>query len=358
MLVALLATAFVAPPPPEAGVRPDSITVPIREWTVPWERTRPRDPAVAPDGKIFFVGQAGNYLARLDPATGEFKRFEIDSGTHPHTVVVDAQGIAWYAGNRNAMIGRLDPATGQITRFRMPDSTLRDPHTMVIDRDNNIWFTMQGSNAVGHLNTTTGKISFVKMTAPRSNPYGIVLDRDGRPYFDLFGTNKIGTIDPKTMALREYVLPDSARPRRIAYTSDGYVWYGDYRRGFLGRLDPKTGEVKEWRNPSARSSLPYALTSDDAGRIWFVETGVQPNRLVGFDPKSETFFSITAIPSGAGTVRHMVFDPKTRVIWFGTDLNTIGKAEVPPARPTTSFAARSMAFRAFVSRTGSWSWCQ
>ncbi len=334
MLVTLLATLAAAPAHPVA--LPDSVTVPIREWTVPWERTRPRDPAVAPDGKIFFVGQVGNYLARLDPVSGEFKRFEIDSGTHPHNVIVDARGNAWYAGNRNGMIGKLDPASGKITRYPMPDPAVRDPHTLIMDREGNIWFTAQTSNYVGHLNTSDGKVTLIKMTTPNSRPYGIVLDDQNRPYFDLFGTNKIGTVDPKTMELREYNLPDErARPRRIARTSDGHIWYVDYSRGFLGRLDPKTGGVKEWPNPGGPRSLPYAMTSDDAGRVWFVETGMQPNRLVGFDPRTESFFSVTNVPSGGGTVRYMVFDPKTRLIWFGSDNNTIGKAEVPPARPTT-----------------------
>ena len=334
MLVALLTAAATLPAPPAA--RPDSVPVPIKEWTVPWERPRPRDPAVAPDGKIFFVGQTGNYVARLNPATGEFKRYEIDAGTNPHNVIVDAKGQAWYAGNRNGMIGRLDPATGTITRYPMPDSAARDPHTLILDQQGNIWFTMQTSNFVGRLNTATGKINLVKMTTPNARPYGIWLDREGRPYFDLFGTNKLGTIDPKTMALREYTLPaEQSRPRRIVLTSDGSVWYADYSRGYLGRLDPKTGAVKEWPSPSGRASLPYAMTVDDADRLWMVETGVQPNRLVGFDPKTESFFSMTPIPSGGGSVRYMVFDPKTRVIWFGTDANTIGRAQVPPLKPTT-----------------------
>lgn len=314
----------------------DSLTVPIKEWDVPWAKTRPRDPAVAPDGKIFFVGQVGNYIARLDPASGEFKRFEIDSGTNPHNVVVDAKGNAWFAGNRNGMIGKLEPATGKVTRYPMPDPALRDPHTIIIDPQGNLWFTAQTSNYVGHLNTTSGKISLVKMTTPNARPYGIVLDPEGRPYFDLFGTNKIGTIDPKTMELKEYQLPaERARPRRIARTSDGQIWYVDYSRGYLGRLDPKTGAVKEWANPGGPASLPYAMTSDDADRLWFVETGMQPNRLVGFDPKTESFFSITTIPSGGGTVRYMVFDKKTRLIWFGSDNNTIGRATVPPMKLTS-----------------------
>ena len=311
--------------------------VPIKEWNVPWARSRPRDPAVAPDGKIWFVGQVGNYVARLDPATGGFKRFAIDSGTHPHNLIVDGKGRPWFSGNANGMIGRLDPATGAITRFPMPDSSARDPHTLVLDREGNIWFTMQQSNFVGRLTTATGRIELVKMVTPDARPYGIVLDAAGRPWFDLFGTNKIGTLDPRTLALKEYPLPDpKSRPRRIALTGDGGVWYVDYTRGFLGRLDPATGAVREWKNPGGAGSLPYAMTVDDADRLWFVETGTQPNRLVGFDSRSEHFISVTDIPGGGGTVRYMVFDPKTRMIWFGTDNDTIGRAQVPPARPNTT----------------------
>lgn len=303
--------------------------VPIQEWTVPWEKSRPRDPAVAPDGRIWFVGQVGNYVARLNPQSGAFDRFELDPGTNPHNVIVDAAGNGWYAGNRNGTIGRIDARTGAITRYPMPDSAAGDPHTMIFDGRGDIWFTVQMGNFVGKLTVATGKVELVRMQTPRSRPYGIVIDRTNRPWFDLFGTNKIGTIDPKTMALREYPLPhERARPRRIALTADGAVWYGDYTRGFLGRLDPATGAVREWALPGGAGSLPYAMTVDADDRLWLVETGTQPNRLVGFDPRSERFVGVTEIPSGAGSVRYMVFDPKTAAIWFGTDNNTIGRADI------------------------------
>jgi hypothetical protein len=32
----------------------------------------------------------------------------------------------------------------------------------------------------------------------------------------------------------------------------------------------------------------------------------------------------------------MVFDSKSRVIWFGSDNDTIGRAQVPPLRPNTT----------------------
>lgn len=326
---ALFALAGLLATPTLAAQEP---AVAIQEWTVPWDGSRPRDPYVAPDGRIWFVGQAGNYVARLDPASGKFEQFEIDPGTHPHNVIVDAAGNGWYAGNRNGMIGRIDGKTGAITRYPMPDTTARDPHTLMFDRNGDIWFTVQFGNQVGKLTVATGKVQLIPSPTRGSRPYGIVLDRSNRPWFDLFGTNKIGTVDPKTMTLTEFPLPhERARPRRIALTSDGMVWYGDYTRGFIARLDPKSGAVKEWPLPGGPGSLPYAMSVDDQDRLWLVETGTQPNRFVGFDPKSESFFGVTPVPSGGGTVRHMTFDPKTGVIWFGTDVGTIGKAEVRKA---------------------------
>lgn len=330
--LALLAAAL-APLPLAAQAATDTIV--IKEWTVPWERTRPRDPSVDPLGKVWFVGQSGNYVARFDPATERFERFEIDPGTNPHTVVMDRAGNAWYAGNRNARIGRIDARTGEIRRFMMPDSAARDPHTIAFNSRGELWFTLQNSNMVGRLNPADGQIRLVRMVTPRSRPYGIVVDKNDVPWFDLFGTNKIGTIDPRTMELKEYPLPwPDARPRRIALTSDGMVWYGDYVRGTLGRLEPATGRVVEFPLPAGRTSLPYAIMSDDQDRIWAVETGVQPNRFVGFDAKTEKIVSMTSVPGGAGTIRHMEFDPRTGRIWFGTDNNTLGFAQVRPARLT------------------------
>ena len=305
--------------------------VQITEWTVPWEKTRPRDPYVAPDGRVFFVGQSGNYIAVLDPTNGQFKRFEIDPGTHPHNLIVDRQGMVWYAGNRNGMIGKLDPATGAITRYPMPDSAVRDPHTLIFDETgNSIWFTAQGANYVGRLDTRSGKIDAVKLATSRARPYGIVVDRSGRPWFNTFGVAKIASIDPRTLEVREYDLPnDRARGRRIGLTSDGKVWYVDYSRGFLGRLDPSTGKIDEWQNPSGANAMPYAMAVDDRDRVWYVETGVQPNRLIGFDAKKGEVVSVTPIAQSGGlTVRHMVYHAPTKSIWFGTDAGTIARAKI------------------------------
>src|SRR5215210_5156221 len=87
----------------------------VTEWTVPWEKSRPRDPYVDAHGRVWFVGQEGNYVAYLEPSSGKFKRYEIAKGTNPHNLVVDAAGRVWFSGNRNGTIGWLDAETGKAT---------------------------------------------------------------------------------------------------------------------------------------------------------------------------------------------------------------------------------------------------
>jgi virginiamycin B lyase len=299
--------------------------VEIREWAVPWPDTRPRDPTVDAAGKIWFVGQTGDYIGRFDPATAKFERFELEKGTGPHNVIAGPDGALWFAGNRAGYVGRLDPDSGNVRKFASPG----DPHTLVNAPDGSIWFTAQVASYVGRLDPKSGEIRTVKVPAPGSRPYGIVVERSGRLWLNEFGRNAIGSIDPKTMALAEYDLPERTRGRRIAVGSDGGIWYVDYGRGLITRFDPATKKVQEWPTPAGSGSLPYAMAADDRGRMWFVETGPQPNRLVGFDPATKTFFATAKIPSGGGTVRHMVFDAKRREIWFGTDANTIGRARIP-----------------------------
>ena len=304
--------------------------VELREWPVPWEDTRPRDPYVAPDGEVWFVGQRGDYLAHLDPENGEFGRVDLDPGTGPHNLIVDSSGTVWYAGNRAAHIGRLDPESSEIEKIRMPNPEARDPHTLVFDGGGGIWFTVQGGNFVGHLDRETEEVRLIEVPTPRARPYGIVTDPSGRPWFTEFGSHKLGTVDPDSMELREVGLPrEDARPRRLAMTSDGAVWAVDYAGGYLVRHDPDEGSFEEWPTPGGRESRPYGMTVDDRDRLWFAETGLDPNRLVGFDPETGEFFSVTEVPSGGGTVRHMVFHEPTRSIWFGADTNTVGRARVP-----------------------------
>ena len=142
-------------------------TVDIKEWEVPWENSRPRDPFAESETSIWFVGQLTGYLARLDVETGDFKKIDLEEGSGPHNLIVDDSGIVWYAGNRTASIGRHDPKTTNIEKIAMPDAAAADPHTLVFDGKGHIWFTVQRGNFVGRLNMASRQIDLVSSKTER-----------------------------------------------------------------------------------------------------------------------------------------------------------------------------------------------
>ena len=328
---AILSAALIFSPV-FANAASSSDTVDIREWEVPYEKSRPRDPYAVDASSVWFVGQTGGYIAHLNPQTGEMYKIDLPEGEGAHNLIVGSDGIVWYAGNRTGVIGRVDPKTKEIEEIAMPDKAARDPHTLIFDEgEKNIWFTVQGGNFMGRMNIETRKIDLIPSKTERSRPYGIKMAADGSIWVVLFGTNKFAHIDPETLELTEIDLPRAeARPRRIEITNDGRIWYADYAKGMLGAYNPDTEKFTEWQMPQGDSARPYGTAADGQDRIWLVATGVSPNQFVGFDTATESFVQATEVPSGGGVIRHMHYHAPTGAVWFGTDTNYIGRAIVEP----------------------------
>jgi virginiamycin B lyase len=306
--------------------------VDITEWEVPY-KGQPRDPFAAGADEIWFVGQSGHYLGRFTPSSGEFFKHDLEDQAGPHNLIVGADGIVWYAANLKGYIGRYDAKTGAVTKIAMPDAGAKDPHTLVFDpSEQHIWFTLQAGNFIGRLTVADSAVQLIPVPTARARPYGIKVAADGTPWIVLLGTNKLASVDPETLKLTEHALPSKdARPRRLEITPDGRIWYADYARGTLGLYHPAAqdaGAFKEWPLPAGEDSRPYGMALDQRNRVWVVATGVAPNLFIGFDTKAEKIVSITPIPSGAGSVRHMDYHPATDSVWFGTDKQTLGRALV------------------------------
>src|SRR6202171_4074977 len=252
----------------------------IKEWDVPTKGAHPHDPALAPDGSMWFTEQLQNKLGRLDPASGAFKEYVLkieDSG--PHGLVADSNGNIWFTGNAQGYIGKLDPKSGNVTAYKMPDAKAEDPHTAVFDARGILWFTVQVGSMVGRLDPHTGKIDLKAVQGNRALPYGIAINSKGVPFFCEFGTNKMAKIDPQTMAITEFKLPEGVRPRRMAIDAEDKIYFTDYEGGDLGVVAPSTGAVKMWAFAGGTSSGPYAVAITPDAAVWYSESGVKPNKI-------------------------------------------------------------------------------
>jgi virginiamycin B lyase len=300
----VLTAALVSLLPAATGTA--DVRVRIQEWDLPTPNSRPHDPAVGPDGSLWYTGMQSNTLGRLDPKTGKIKEYSVKTPhSGPHGLVADKQGNIWFTAHYKGYIGKLDPRTGKVIEYPIPDPAAHDPHTPMFDQKGILWFTVQESNFVGRLDPQTGIIKLKPSPTPNSVPYGIAVNSKGIPFFCEFGTNKLGSINLNTMEITEYMLYEGARPRRLAITSDDMIYYTDFARGYLGWLDPNTGKIVVWASPGGPESRPYGIAITPDGMVWYSESGLKPNTIVRFDPRTKVF-STWPIPSGGGVVRNMV----------------------------------------------------
>ncbi len=302
-----LATHFSPSDNRAATTTPGPLKLNMETWMVPTLGQRPRDPVEAADGSIWWVGQWGDILGRIDPKTGAMQEYNLPPGAKPHSVEIGPDGSVWYTGNKNATLGRLDTISGEITEFPMPDPAARDPHTHVFNEAGILWFSLQQSNMIGRLDPKTGDIRLVTAPTPRSRPYGVKIAADGTVWVACNGSNCLLRVDPNTMDVTEIELPEKGtHVRRLDIDADGMIWWVNSGLGRLGRYDPATGAIREWPSPSGSKSHPYAIAVYK-GAIWYNESGVRPDMLVRFDPVSETFQSWPIASDGvyAGILRHM-----------------------------------------------------
>jgi virginiamycin B lyase len=315
-------------PPMQPGDVAD-LKVTIHEWAVPTKGAHPHDPAVGPDGALWFTEQMSNKIGRLDPKTGEFKEYPLpdDKNAGPHGLMADRDGNIWFTANFGGYIGKLDPRTGHVDEFKMSDAKADDPHTLVFDANGIMWFTVQGGNMVGRMDPKTGKMTLKEVPTESALPYGIQINSKGIPIFCELGTHKMASIDPKTMTITEYNLPESARPRRLAIAADDTVYFTDFKSGHLGTLNTSTRAVKMFPSPGGPDSNPYGITITPDGMVWYSESGVKPNTIIRFDPKTETFARAN-IPSGGGVVRNMAATSDGRVYIACSGVDKVGVVEI------------------------------
>ena len=101
-----LATHFPPNSARASTLVPGDARVEFQEWQVPTLGQRSRDPVESVDGSIWWVGQWGNIMGRLDPAANKMQEYMLPENAIPHSVTIDKAGNAWYTGNKNGTIGR------------------------------------------------------------------------------------------------------------------------------------------------------------------------------------------------------------------------------------------------------------
>ena len=117
--------------------------VPLAKW-LPVDRAATGTPLpygidITPDGKVWFARLHTDEIGSIDPVSGEIKMFATPF-KGPRRLRTDAAGKLWITAFPESAIARFDPATAQFTRFDLPlrPQGADTPYALNVDRPRGI----------------------------------------------------------------------------------------------------------------------------------------------------------------------------------------------------------------------------
>src|SRR5215471_1131935 len=132
----------------QSGVhgRVDPATGKVEAWASP----RPGSYGITttPSGDVWFAALAGDYIGKIDLATGAVTVVEpLRKGVGPRRIWSDSKGVLWVSLWNSGGIGRYDPAAKTWRVYAMPNST-SGTYAVYVDDQDRVWATDWPANTI------------------------------------------------------------------------------------------------------------------------------------------------------------------------------------------------------------------
>jgi len=277
------------------------------------------------DGMVWIpYHNRGNEVVRLDPSTGELKRFPLPftETAGIHSAIPASDGTVWFTEADMGRVGRLNPRTGEITEYRntLPNGRRAGSHTVRVDERGYVWTS--GGPMISRFDPETKQ--FTHFDA--GGTYGNVNGKNGDQWFTVFReTNGAIVRISKDGNLSRFSPPTDGKPQRLEVDADGIVWFSERRAGKIGRFDPQTETFREFQLPGPEPS-PYALGIDRNGMIWYASH--EQDTLGRLNPKTGEVTEYP-FPHSEISIREFFLDSQGRM-WYGSTANDLVGYFIPP----------------------------
>jgi virginiamycin B lyase len=277
------------------------LEITITDYDLPIANSMPQDVfASKRDGSAWYSAPGGDMLGRYNTKTQKFEEFHLRPGSDPNGFVEHfgsgVQTTVYFTSRTGGFIGEFDLNTKEIREFRIAGAKSQ-LHDLTFDPNGAVWFTMLAAHApkfpqggkIGTMNIFTSEIKLEPVPTKGASPYSILVNSKGTPFFTELNSTKIASVNPVTLKITEYSLPNpKSGVEGLTITPDDSIWITDHSRGYLVRFDPKTRKFEEWQSPGGAKSGPAGIANDGKG-IWYAESGT--NMIVRFDIATKKFQS-------------------------------------------------------------------
>ena len=195
----------------------------------------------------------------------------------PHTPLFDTKGILWFTVQQGNFVGKLEPATGKVTLKQSPTPNSR-PYGLRINSKGMFFYCEFNSNKLASINPETFEIKEYVLPNAGARPRRIAIAPDDRVYYSDYARGFLGRLDPTTGKIDEWASPGGpqSQPYGIAATSDGMIWYSEsnVQPNTIVRFDPKTNGFQTAPVPSGGGVLRHIDVSRDGKDLFIASSGV------------------------------------------------------------------------------------
>lgn len=206
-----------------AVVRVDPATEEVRTYPLP-ASTRGANLNTASfdsSGVLWFTGQGG-YHGSLDPRTGRIEAYASPRGRGPYGIHTAPDGRVYYVSLAGNYLGRIEGAGGSVTVLP-PPAPNHGTRRVWFDSRGSAWITGWSSGKLLRYEPAGGW-SVLDLPGARPQPYAVYVDERDLVWVSDFGSNSIHRYDPATATFASYVLPSRGAAIRQLLGRPGEVW--------------------------------------------------------------------------------------------------------------------------------------
>jgi virginiamycin B lyase len=181
-----------------AIVRVDPITRAVRKWSLPGEAANANLNTLTFDrnGNAWFTGQSGVY-GRLDPARGDIEVWKAPRGAGPYGIATTPAGDVYFVSLAGNYLARVDTATGKATVIE-PPTPRQGARRVWSDSHGRLWISYWNTGQVGMYDPATGRWREWTLPGPGPQAYSVWVDSTEKVWLTEWSANAIVRFDPVT----------------------------------------------------------------------------------------------------------------------------------------------------------------
>jgi virginiamycin B lyase len=173
-------------------------------------------------GIYWFTGQSGIY-GRLEPKSGAMTVFKAPRGPGPYGITATPKGDVWYASLAGNYIAKIDPATGSATIVQPPTPN-QGARRVWSDSKGRIWVSEWNSGNVSVHDPADGSWQAWKLPGNAPHTYAVHVDDKDKVWLTDFSANAIVRFDPLTEKFTAFASDRPGANVRQLNGKPGEVW--------------------------------------------------------------------------------------------------------------------------------------